>query len=210
MPRPRSLTDTDIAYAAIAVIDRDGLIGLNMRAVAAELNIATMSIYRYVASREQLEELIVAVLFSEVDLTPPRRSTWRTQIAALVERVRDKVRAHPEVIPLGLPHRQTSAPSLRLSETVFGILARAGFTASQRELGNRTLVMYLLGSLQLEHYGRLSGAGAAQMANLSREEYPMLWASTHRSRSLTSDQEFRQGLEVVLDGLEALLRIPAS
>src|ERR1035437_9415708 len=100
MPRPRSLTDTDVAAAALAVIDRGGPAAFTMRAVAAELNMATMSIYRHVSNREQLEALIVEVLFAEVDTTPPRRCSWRRQISALVERVRDAVRAHPQVVPL--------------------------------------------------------------------------------------------------------------
>src|SRR5476651_2571201 len=52
MPRHRSLTDTDVAVAALAVIDRGGLDAFTMRAVAAELGMATMSIYRYVSNRE--------------------------------------------------------------------------------------------------------------------------------------------------------------
>jgi len=208
MPRPRSLTDAEIAYAALAVIDRGGVRALTMRAVAAELEMATMSIYRYVANRQQLEELIVAVLFSEVDTNPPSRSSWRKQLTALIERVRDKVRDHPQVIPLGLPHRLTSAQGLRLGETVLGILAGAGFTTEQRDLANRSLMVYLIGSLQFEHFGQLSWGGTAAVAELSRDEYPMLWASLHLSRRLTADQEFSRGLGVVLDGLEALLTEP--
>jgi hypothetical protein len=37
MPRPRSLSQTDLAAAALAVIDRDGLAGMSMRSVAHQL-----------------------------------------------------------------------------------------------------------------------------------------------------------------------------
>src|SRR5687768_14118372 len=99
MPRPRSLTPTDIAVAALAVVDRDRLAGLTMRAVAAELGMGTMSLYRYVADRDQLESLILDLVLAEVDFTPPP-GPWRGQIAALAERVRDAISAHPEVAPL--------------------------------------------------------------------------------------------------------------
>jgi hypothetical protein len=36
---------------ALTVIDRDGLDALSMRAVAAELDIGTMSLYRYIIDR---------------------------------------------------------------------------------------------------------------------------------------------------------------
>src|ERR1700690_3860275 len=108
MPRPRSLTDTDVATAALAVIDRDGLAAFTMRAVAAELNVATMSLYRYVRDREHLEELVVDLLLSQVDTTLPRRGAWTRQVTTLVERVRDTVRAHPQVVPFALAHRLSS------------------------------------------------------------------------------------------------------
>jgi len=203
MPRPRSLTDSDVAAAALAVIDRGGPAAFTMRAVAAELNMATMSIYRYVSNREQLEELIVEVLFSGVDVTPPRRCSWRRQIIALMERVRDAVRAHPQVVSLGLAHRLTSPQGLRLSEAVLGVLTEAGFTVQQRDVANRSLMVYLIGSVQFEHFGELSGAGTAMMANLSGEEYPLLEETARHTRRVTADQEFKRGLNVVLDGLEA-------
>jgi AcrR family transcriptional regulator len=205
MPRRRSLTDTDVAAAALAVIDRGGVAAFTMRAVAAELNMATMSIYRYVSNREQLEELIVEVLFSEIDITPPRRSSWRKQITALVERVRDAVRAHPQIVPLGLTHRLTSLQGLRLSEAVLDVLTEAGFTGRQRDVANRTLMVYLIGSIQFEHFGQLSEAGTAAMTNLPLDEFPLLAESAHQAHHLTPDQVFQTGLNIVLDGLETSL-----
>jgi AcrR family transcriptional regulator len=206
MPRSRSLTDTDVAVAALAVIDRGGLAAFTMRAVAAELNMATMSIYRYVSNREQLEELVVEVLFSEIDITPPRRASWRRQITALVERVRDVVRSHPQIVLLGLAHRLTSPQGLRLSEAVLGILTEAGFTGRQRDVANRSLMIYLIGSIQFEYFGQLSGTGTAMMDKLSGDEYPLLVETAQQTRRLTADQEFRGGLDIVLDGLEASLK----
>src|SRR5438876_4359819 len=146
MPRPRTLTRSDITAAALAVIDRHGLVALTMRAVAAHLKMATMSMYRYVTSREQLEELIVEALFFEVDITPPDGGSWRKRIATLVERVRDALRAHPQVLPLALPHRLTFARGLRLSEIVLGTLADAGFATPERDVANRSLMIYVIGS----------------------------------------------------------------
>jgi len=43
------------------------------------------------------------------------------------------------------------------------------------------------------------------MANLSRDKYPLLAETVRQTRHLTTDQEFRTGLNIVLDGLEASL-----
>jgi AcrR family transcriptional regulator len=209
MPRPRSLTPADVAAAALAVLDREGLAGFTMRAVAAELHMATMSIYNYVRSREELEELVIEALLSEVDLTLPRRATWRRQVSILVERVRDVAQAHPQVVPLALPHRLTSAAGLLLSETFLGALARAGFGGQQRERANRILMSYLLGSLQFEHSGQLSAMGSATVARLSGE-YPLVADGAQMARRALPDEEFRIGLAIVLDGLQASLARPPA
>src|SRR5216684_1301253 len=77
MPRPRSFTHSRIATAALAVVDRDGLGALSMRTVAGELGMGTMSLYRYVQDREELERLVVDVVIGTVDAGPPARESWR-------------------------------------------------------------------------------------------------------------------------------------
>jgi AcrR family transcriptional regulator len=205
MPRPRSLTQTGIAAAALAVIDRDGLAALSMRSVAAELGVATMSLYRYIADREELEGLVVELVLSDVDTTPPARAPWSEQIGVLVERVRDAVGAHPEVVPLTLTHRHTSAHILRWAEAVLGVLTEAGFTGQQRVIALRALLSYLIGSIQLEHLGPLSGSGTQVMADLPRDEFPFLTETAGQARRVPADEEFRRGLTVMLLGLRSSL-----
>lgn len=204
MPRARSLTSAEVAGAALAVIDRDGLAGFTMRAVAAELHMATMSLYNYVRSRQELEQLIAETLFSEVDLALPRRAPWRKQITILVERVRNVAKAHPQVVPLALPHRLTSAPAWGVSETVLGVLARAGFAGQHRERANRILMIYLIGSIQFELTGGLSAAGSEIITKLPAE-YPLVAESAQQTRRAVPDEEFHQGLAIILDGLQASL-----
>jgi AcrR family transcriptional regulator len=85
MPRRRSLTLRDIATAALAVIERDGLDALSMRSVARELRTGAMSLYRYVDDRRGLEELVAASVLDDVDASPPPRSSWIDQVVILVE-----------------------------------------------------------------------------------------------------------------------------
>ncbi|MET8145161.1 TetR/AcrR family transcriptional regulator C-terminal domain-containing protein [Sphaerisporangium sp. NPDC005288] len=205
MPRPRSLTQDDLAAAALAVIDRDGLAALSMRAVAVHLGMGTMSLYRYVADREQLEGLVVELVLSGVDVRPPHGS-WTRQLTALVERVRAAVRAHPEVVPLTLTHRHTSLAVLRWSEAVLAVLAGAGFTGRHRVVALRALLGYLIGSIQMEHLGPLSGAGTARMAGLPREEFPLLAETAVEGRRVPVAEEFGEGLAVMLAGLRAMAR----
>jgi AcrR family transcriptional regulator len=200
MPRPRSLTLDDIARAALTVIDRDGLDALAMRAVAAELGMGTMSLYRYVADRSQLEALVVDLVLGEVDITPPRRAAWTKQVTVLLERVRAAVGGHPAVVPLTMIHRHTSANSLRWTESILGVLAAAGFTGQHRVVALRSLLSYLIGSIQLDYLGPLSGTGTAVMAD--QPDFPLLAETASHGRRLSSADEFGRGLAALLRGLE--------
>jgi AcrR family transcriptional regulator len=201
MPRPRSLTSEQITAAALAVIDEGGLAALTMRAVAVRLGMGTMSLYRYVADREQLEGLVVESVLGRVDLVPPAGEDWREQLAVLVERVRDAVGAHPEMVPLTLTHRQSSPSSLYWAETMLRILANAGIDGERRVIALRSLLGYLVGAIQLEHLGALSGEGTRVMADLPAEEFPYLTETARQGRLIGREEEFRRGLMIVVNGL---------
>jgi AcrR family transcriptional regulator len=203
MPRPRSLTHAQIATAALAVIDRDGLAALSMRAVAAELGMSTMGLYRYLDDRQQMEELVVEQVLGGVDTTPPAGRPWAEQLAVLAERVRDAVAAHPAVVPLTMTYRHTSPSSLRWSETVLGVLTTAGIDGERRVIALRSLLSYLIGAIQLEHIGPLQGDGTAAMAALPDTRFPLLARTARQARHITPDQEFRRGLAHLLAGISA-------
>ncbi|HWM16581.1 MAG TPA: TetR/AcrR family transcriptional regulator C-terminal domain-containing protein [Microbacterium sp.] len=201
MPRPKTLTPAAIAVAALAVIDRAGLAALSMRAVATELGMAPMSLYRYVADREELEGLVVDLLLADVDTTPPPRVSWQRKVAVLVERSREAVGAHPEAVPLTLTHRHVSPSLLRWSESVLGVLTAAGFAGEDRVIALRSLLAHLIGSIQLEHLGPLSGSATVAMAGLDTDEHPLLAETARVARGVPAREEFRRGLDVLLRGL---------
>jgi len=202
MPRPRSLSPEAIAAAALALIDRDGLDALSMRAVAAELGMATMALYRYVADREQVELLVVDQILATVDTVVPARAAWTTQATVLMERVHAAIFAHARVVPLVLAHRHRSVHSLRWTEAMLGVLTRAGLTGTRRVVALRGLVAYLSGALVVEHFGPLSGAGTDVMANLPRDQYPLLTETARVARRVPPAEEFRRGLAALLRGLD--------
>jgi AcrR family transcriptional regulator len=200
MPRPRSLTPTQIAAAALAVIDRDGLDALSMRTAAGELGMSTMALYRYVSDRNQVEELVVDLVLQSVDLEMPRGSA-RERLAALADRMRCAAFAHPGAIPLLLRHRHRSPSSRRLGEAMLGVLTDAGLAGVQRVVAFRAILSYVFGALQVEHLGPLSGPGTAALAALPAEEFPLLSATAAEARRLPPQEEFRMGFDVLLRGL---------
>jgi AcrR family transcriptional regulator len=201
MPRPRSLTHTAIAAAALAVLDRDGIEGLTMRTVARELGVGTMSLYRYVTDREQLEGLVVKLVLDGLDYTLPARASAVKRLTILAERVHGAVAAHPAVVPLLLSHRHLSTDTRRWGEAVLGVLAEAGFTGKRRVIAFRALLSYVLGALQATVFGPLAGTGTTALAEVSAEEYPFLSDTARHAHEVSAEEEFRRGVEIVLRGL---------
>jgi hypothetical protein len=115
--------------------------------------------------------------------------------------VRDAAGAHPEIVPLTLTHRHSSPSLLRWSETVLAILAEAGLAGRQRAVALRCLLGYVIGAIQLEHLGPLTGPGTAAMAALPEAEFPHLADTARHARAIGADEEFGGGLDVLLRGL---------
>lgn len=201
MPRPRSLTPASLAEAALAVIEREGAFGLSMRAVAEELGMGTMSLYRYVQSREQLEALVVDLVLEDLDLDVSRRKTWVDKATALSLRAYALATTHPALTLLLLARRHASVHSLRWGEALLGVLAEAEFTGERRVIAFRAIVAYVFGAVQLQQLGPLGGKGTEAIAALPRETFPLLAETARTARKIPSDAEFLSGLKLVLRGI---------
>ncbi|WP_341717894.1 TetR/AcrR family transcriptional regulator [Micromonospora sp. FIMYZ51] len=202
MPRPRSLTPDQIASAALTVIDRDGLAGFTMRAVATELSMSAMALYRYVDDRGELERLVVERVLDGVDNQPPDPGLpWADRVTVMVRRMRAAVAAHPATAALVPVHRHRSRAVLRWTETLLGLLTEAGLTGAQRVVALRGLLSYLLGAIQLEHLGPLAGRGTEVLAELPPEAFPHLADTARTARQVDPDAEFDGGLALILRGL---------
>lgn len=201
MPRPKSLELEDVARAALAVLDREGLSALTMRNVAVELGVGTMSLYRYVRDREHLECLIVEEVLAAVDSETSARLGAAQRIHQLCERARAAVAKHPAVVPLLLVHRQQSRQSMRWGEALLTVLSEAGFNGKRRVIAFRSLLSYVIGAISVEQLGPLDGAGTRAIAELPTTEYPRLTETARHAGRIDRESEFRQGLVLLLRGL---------
>jgi AcrR family transcriptional regulator len=177
------------------VIDRDGLGSLTMRAVAKQLGVSTMGLYRYVADREELEQLVVERVLGAIDTTRPETDP----IATMVRRIRAAIRAHPDVMPLTTTYRHSSPSILRWSETVLEILTSEGIDGPRRVIAMRALLGYVIGAIQLDHGGPLKGAGTVAIA--TQDEFPYMAETARDARAIGPDEEFAGGLDILLRGL---------
>jgi AcrR family transcriptional regulator len=111
---PTPTFDRDrIAAAGVALADADGLAAVTMRAVAVTLGAGPASLYRYVATRDELLELMIDRVNGEISYAAPSSGRWRDDLLALARQSRGVYLAHPWLLdatatrtPLG-PHAVT-------------------------------------------------------------------------------------------------------
>ena len=90
----RGLTLDAIVAAGIEVAASDGVGALSMARIATQLGVGTMSLYRYVASKDELLTLMVDSALGPPP-TLPGVGGWRAGLTAWSDGLRDAYRRHP-------------------------------------------------------------------------------------------------------------------
>lgn len=163
--RRPSLTHADIAAAGVRLADRDGLESLSMRKLAGELGVGTMSLYRYVANKVELTEVMLDAIVGELTIDEGA-SGWRDTLAAIARSRRRMVRAHPWAAGFG--SRPSLGPNtLAWIEQSTARLDRRDLTIDQVMDMIGTVTAFVTGFVQYER-----GQDDAQRASgLSEDEW---------------------------------------
>src|ERR1700751_2906073 len=77
--RVRGLSLSDIVDTAVAVADADGTEAVSMRRIARELRVGAMSLYWYVASKDELHQLMLERVQAESEAPEPS-GDWRADL----------------------------------------------------------------------------------------------------------------------------------
>ncbi len=151
---PAARRDTDlspqrIVAAAIAVADEHGMAELSMRRIAASLQVATMSLYRHVAGREELEVAMIDAALGELRVAPRWSGEWRADLEQCGRALWELFRRHPWLGPtMSLTRPQLSPNAMRLGEWTMGALGRTGLAAPDRMLAQVLLFSFIRGVAQ--------------------------------------------------------------
>jgi AcrR family transcriptional regulator len=90
-----TLTEEKIVRAGIRIADAEGIDALSMRRIAAELNSGTTSLYRHIAGKDELIELMVDSVYGEQPLPERPGDDWREELATIARQFRAALLRHP-------------------------------------------------------------------------------------------------------------------
>jgi TetR/AcrR family tetracycline transcriptional repressor len=124
-PRPNPLSTDRIVETACRIIDRDGLRGLSMRKLGAELGVDPMAVYRHVADKRELLTLVTARTVGTMAPLDPSAS-WDLRVRQWALSYWDLVVAHRELTLAGLADPQIASGGLPATEHLVAAVADSG------------------------------------------------------------------------------------
>ncbi|HET7444731.1 MAG TPA: TetR/AcrR family transcriptional regulator C-terminal domain-containing protein [Solirubrobacterales bacterium] len=224
-PEKSALRREEIVEAAVALADAEGLDAVSMRKLAERLGVATMTPYSHVAGKDELLDLMRDRVALEMLAPEPLPVGWRAALRAIALRTRDAIEAHPWVLDA-----QAHSPRLRINLTrhIEQSLSVVEMMGIEPEQGGAVLMAiddYVVGHC-IRHRARQRAARAMRAAQAAGEPRPELdpavkaafetgeldllkraFGSHRRQPSrfgLPPEADFEQGLEWMLDGIEAM------
>lgn len=208
-PARRRLSKERVLNAAMAIADRGGLPGLTIRSLAKELGAKPMSVYYYVASKEELLDLLVDVVFEEIEI-PEAGGDWRAEMRRRALSARARLKQHPWAIGL-LESRTSPGPAtLRHHDAVLACLRHAGFSLELTAHAYALIDSYIYGfalqeaSLPFEGPESVGEVAEPIMELMASGAYPTM-VEMARAYYLQPGydfaDEFEFGLDLILDGL---------
>ncbi|GAA2370679.1 TetR/AcrR family transcriptional regulator [Nonomuraea africana] len=219
-PRPR-LDLATITAAAIEIADTEGLAGVSMGSVAARVGVAPMALYRYVGSKDEL----LTVMADSAVPPPPERGdlSWRDYLAAWTRANRDFLLSRPWLLSVQGLTPPMGPRRLYWLDRVLDALGDTTLDDAEKFNAATALSGYALTDATLVHTmnaggERLAAAGVTGATDygevlaevLDPQTYPALSAMMRSgllrdSEGWTEDADFLFGLNLLLDGIEALM-----
>jgi AcrR family transcriptional regulator len=143
----QAVTVDRVVRAAIAIADAEGVTGLSMRRIAAELGAATMTLYRHVADKDDLVVRMLDAAMTEWHAPADAPEGWRPRLEVAARGLWEICRRHPWFAPtMSMTRPQPIAAGLALTEWVLTALAGTGADNDTVMTAYLTLVNYVRGT----------------------------------------------------------------
>jgi AcrR family transcriptional regulator len=208
---------SDIGRAAIKLADSGGLAAVSMSKVAAELGFTTMSLYRYVDSKDDLYVVMLDHAFGE--LPAMDQSSWRERITAWADAFRLGLQQHPWILQVPVTEPPLSPNQLAWMESALNAFDGTPLTPQDRLSSMLLVNIYVRGAVQITAH-MLTDEAALEADRLytrrlnmlaDPDRFPAIAASLEHPDAPEEygvdfdSGEFAFGLGTVLDGIQSLI-----
>ncbi len=227
-PKPGLSVDAIVA-AAIRIADAEGLEAVSMAHVADQLGFTTMSLYRHVTSKEELLQLMWNASAQGAEGLVITGEDWRDRLRMWAMVQRSMIDQHPWITQMPMAAPPMAPNSLTFVERGLEAMDDTGLTDADKLRVIGLISSYTLSEARMAHdaarAARQAQAAAAQGEPLpawtwealvrdvaDQQTYPRLhqlaWSASigDDPTGFNEQEEFRFGLDRILDGVEVLIR----
>jgi AcrR family transcriptional regulator len=208
----RRLSRPAVLDAALVTIDRQGLHGLTIRALAVELGVPPMTLYSYFKTKDELLDLTFERLLHRL-IPAQRHARWQPEFEAICRHMRRELLDHPHRIAL-LTRTTVTKSVLHIYDRLLHLMEKDGFQPEAAMFAFSSAMSLVLGSVLMERM--MDGGPSVPVQRLAlirqlvteaaADHYPHALAASHSFDRWTFDAVFDFELRSLLTGLEGCSR----
>lgn len=219
-PPPVPLSRESIVRVAIEIADKEGLSSVSFRKIGAFMGAGHMRLYTYFDTKEELLELMLDTFFTEIVANEIASSDWKEGIRAISNNTRKAALNHPWIIDILGNRPHISPNALVYIEKRLAILYQGSESKETGPifLASMTLKAYIMGFIR-DEISELRAELESKLNNKSFHEtteaymkrmvdtgsFPMIEKVMSNGANSSLENEFIEGLECILDGIELRL-----
>ena len=209
----KSINRDTILDAAIVLADERGMDALSMRKLAETLGIEAMSLYNHVKNKDDLLNGMVDRVVAEIEL-PATNIHWKLAMRQRAISAQEMLLRHPWVSMLIVSRINIGSAMLRYTDATMGCLRAAGFSYALADHAINAIDSHIYGFTLLKSNFPIDEKEYAQVAEQLLPMFPAAiyphargWAEEVISGRHSGINEFTFGLDLILDGLERLVKL---
>ena len=213
-PRPQLSREVVVA-AALKVVEAEGGDALTMRRVADEIGVSASSLYGYVANKEELVQLVLEQIMTEIPRPKPG-ADWQEMLRSWARDTLAIFRRHPGVAGLTLGRVPFGPDMLGTLEVMLASLRSAGIPDQVAAFAGDLGALYVgafaheLDVTPLSGRDDFAAQAVAWLKSLPREEYPNTVALADHVVAGDWSDRFEWGLDVLIRGLASYVTSPPT
>jgi len=191
--RPPKIRRQDVVDAAVALAGEGGLAAVTIRAVAARLGVAPMTLYGHVANADELVDLVVgATIAVAVGGRPRRHRDGRSALLGFAHGLRDMLLEHPAVLEAYRRRPVQDPTGLAIAAGVLSALDADGLDQDAAVGIYATVYAFVIGFVSLE-------TRPVDIDPAALEGHPTLQPLSGRLARLFDRAAFDRGLAALVD-----------
>lgn len=194
----KTLSNEELAGAALALVDRDGVEALSFRKLSEETGVPTMTIMNRFGSKDALLKAALGVMLDENAVEPVAGESWQESLRRIAHLNRDLALRHPKGFMLFVLVPMFESPVLEYTQRVFATHEEQGLSPEMPAIFLSLMHSFLPGFQLAEAYASQERARA----------HGTVAPEVLETFDLFTEETFARNLEIVIAGLQAVYGLP--